>query len=84
VRPQLPRSGKCAGFSHDRWQADRPQDGTRPARIPIVRFVIQLVESVRQLLRALATTPSALLVPIPVTSSAERVARFSHRVPRRF
>lgn len=50
----------------------------------IVRFVIQLAESFRRFLRALAT-PSALCVPIPVTSSAERARRLpSSRAVRRF
>lgn len=57
----------------------------RAAMRRIVRFVIQLAESVRQLLRMLVTTPSALCVPVPVTSSAERVARLHRsRVMRRF
>ncbi len=57
----------------------------RAALPEIVRLVIQLAASVRRLLRVLATTPSALCVPIPVTSSAERVRRLPpDRVVRRF
>jgi len=49
-----------------------------------VRFVLQLVKSVRQAIEALATTPSALHVAIPVYSSAERAMRLPPSRARRF
>jgi len=40
-----------------------------------VRLVIHIAKSVLQLLKGPGTTPSALSVPIPVTSSAVRALR---------
>ncbi len=60
-----------------------PRPARRVQKTWTVRFIIQIAERVHQLLQLV--TPSALCVPIPVTSSAERVKRFPpNREMRRF